>query len=292
MEPRQLYLELLMRSLNGELSEPIIERKKLLAEPEPSEALPYGIELCRELLRQADHKFAEFLQPMGKSAEEFSGISPFKLYGYLNWMNPKGSPDTMCGPDNIMAVNNIITTILKEKVRGDFIETGVWKGGMTVLMRGALKAHGMTSRRVWVADSFSGLPPADPKVSLKDAIFYHLMAPINHLAVPLEEVKELFERYWLLDNKVRFLEGWFCDTLPKAPIRHLALIRMDGDFYDSTMDTLRALYHKLSPGGYLIVDDYGIPCGCREAVDEFRAEHNIREPMVNINSDSIYWRKK
>ena len=89
--------------------------------------------------------------------------------------------------------------------------------------------------------------------------------------MPLEHVKENFQRYGLLDEQVRFVKGWFRDTLPHVPIERLAVLRLDGDLYESTIQALDGLYHKLSPGGFVIVDDYGNVPACRQAVNDFRA---------------------
>ena len=89
---------------------------------------------------------------------------------------------------------------------------------------------------------------------------------------------------------MRFLVGWFHETLPSAPIERLALMRLDGDMYGSTMDALRFLYPKLSTAGYVIVDDYWLP-GCREAVDEYRAEHGITEELVPVDRAIVYWQR-
>ncbi len=99
-----------------------------------------------------------------------------------------------------------------------------------------------------------------------------------------------FRRYNLLDDQVRFLPGWFKDTLHKAPIDRLAVLRLDGDMYESTIQALTALYPKVSPGGFLIVDDYALP-GCKQAVDKFRASQRITEKMVEIDWTGWFWRK-
>ena len=135
---------------------------------------------------------------------------------------------------------------LTDGVPGDLIETGVWRGGATILMRAILKARGVTDRVVWVADSFAGLPAPN-------AARYPLDAGINlhrfpQLAVTLERVQDNFRRYGLLDDQVRFLKGWFRDTLPAAPIERLAVLRLDGDLYESTIQALESLYDKLSAG--------------------------------------------
>ena len=87
-----------------------------------------------------------------------------------------------------------------------------------------------------------------------------------------------FRAYRVLDDKVKFLKGWFKDTLPGAPIRSLAILRLDGDYYESTMDALTNLYDKLSVGGYVIIDDYGEDSWtyCQKAVDDYRRDHGNR----------------
>ena len=184
-------------------------------------------------------------------------------------------------------VQNAVETVLKENIPGDLIETGVWRGGSCILMRAVLRAAG-DGRKVFVADSFAGLPPPDAEKYPADKGDQHFTH--DFLAVSKEEVEENFRKYGLLDDKVVFLKGWFKDTLPSAPIARLALMRLDGDMYESTMDALTALYAKLSPGGFCIIDDYGLS-GCRAAVEDFRKANQIVEPMVKIDESSRYWRK-
>jgi O-methyltransferase len=155
-------------------------------------------------------------------------------------------------------------------------------------MRGYLAAWDIQDRVVWVADSFEGLPkPSLPQDSGYD--FSAGKMPI--LAVTLEEVQENFRRYGLLDGQVRFLKGWFRDTLTVAPIDKLALLRLDGDLYESTMDALNALYHKVVPGGFVIIDDYGDFEPCRRAVQDFRSKHFIDDRIESIDWTGCYWRK-
>lgn len=289
-----LYLDLLMRSLNGDLSDEVYDRsvrvQRALAQDCEVPSV-FSLATCRNLLDQADEVFAPYLQARGLDARSFLGMSEKDLFGYLNWMNPVGAPDTMCGRRNLEVVRALMEEALRHQVPGDFIETGVWKGGMTAFMRGVLKAHGVTDRTVWVADSFEGLPEVDPASHLKDAIFRYLMAPICYLHIPLEYAELTFSRYGLLDGQVRFLKGWFKDTLPSAGIERLALMRLDGDMYESTQDALSILYPLLSPGGHVIIDDYGVPCGCRQAVDEYREAEGIDAQLVPINEFAVYWRK-
>ena len=187
--------------------------------------------------------------------------------------------------DNLqMCIENVIT----DAVPGDLIETGVWKGGSTIFMRGALKAYGDSSRRIWVADSFQGLPPPNPKkYPADDGDIHHT---IETLRVTEEMVRQNFAAYGLLDDKIMFLKGWFRDTLPTAPIEHLAVIRLDGDMYESTMDALQNLYMKLSFGGYVIVDDYCIE-SCRKAITDFRIANDIKDAIIDIDGTGAFWRR-
>lgn len=208
-------------------------------------------------------------------------------------MNGKDWPmhaDSMIGYKRLSNVQDCVTSILKENIEGDLIETGVWRGGTVVFMRAILKAYNVTDRKVWVADSFEGLPK--PNAEKYPADKNDTLFGVDELRVSLEQVKENFRKYDLLDEQVVFLKGWFKDTLPTAPIEKLAVLRLDGDMYESTMNSLDNLYPKLSVGGYIIIDDWGSVQGCRKAVEDYRNRMNIQEPVIPIDDDGIYWRKR
>jgi O-methyltransferase len=196
---------------------------------------------------------------------------------------------TMIGEQRLANVQHCLVDALRDGVPGDVIETGVWRGGSVILMRATLAAYQENERVVWAADSFRGLPPPDPDRYPADAgIDLHRYA---ELAISADEVRANFARYGLLDDQVRLLEGWFRDTLPTAPIERLALLRLDGDMYESTWDALDNLYPKLSPGGFVIVDDYRSVHACQRAVDEYRRRHGIREPLEEVDWSAVYWRR-
>ena len=199
-----------------------------------------------------------------------------------------GTAPTMIGGARMRNIRVLAERVLDAGIPGDFLEAGVWRGGACILMRGILAAYGVQDRTVWVADSFAGLPPPDPDAYPADAGDRH--HTFQELAVPLEEVRANFERYGLLDDQVQFLKGWFADTLPGAPIERLAILRLDGDMYSSTMQTLDALYAKVVPGGFVIVDDY-ILAGCRQAVHDFRDRHGITDEIEDIDGAGAFWRK-
>lgn len=155
-------------------------------------------------------------------------------------------------------------------------------------MKAVLASYGISDRVVWVADSFAGLPEPNSYKYPEDAGDIH--HKIKILAVSCDQVKANFVKYGLLDDQVKFLQGWFKDTLPSAPIMALAVIRLDGDMYESTMDGLENLYPKLSQGGYIIIDDYVLP-PCRKAVHEYRNRNGLTDDIVDIDGIGAFWKK-
>lgn len=143
----------------------------------------------------------------------------------------------MIGIRRLDNLQDCLIDVLERRIPGDLIETGVWRGGAAIFMRAVLKVFDDTTRMVWVADSFQGLPDPE-RYPADEGTFYWEQ---EELAVPFETVKANFTRYGLLDGQVRFLPGWFKDTLFTAPMERLAVLRLDGDMYESTMVALEAL---------------------------------------------------
>jgi O-methyltransferase len=196
---------------------------------------------------------------------------------------------TMVGVDRLQSLRQLTQQALDEKVPGDFIETGVWRGGCCILMRGILAANEVHDRAVYVADSFAGVPL--PRPELYPADRGHRFDLHTELAIPIETVKENFRRYGLLDDQVVFVPGFFSDSLPGLDVGPFSLVRLDGDLYESTYVALENLYPKLSPGGFLIVDDYGVFEPCRMAVHDYRSRHGIAAEMHRIDRSGIWWRR-
>ncbi len=197
--------------------------------------------------------------------------------------------DTMIGLKRLDNLQFCVETVIREGIPGDLIETGVWRGGSCIFMRAILMAYGVTDRRIFVADSFKGLPKPDKEKYPQDSP--DRLFTVSYLAVSRKEVEANFMKYGLLDQQVVFLEGWFKDTLPTAPIEKLSVMRLDGDMYQSTMDVLTHLYPKLSVGGFCVIDDYGLP-GCRLAIDDFRKLQGIKAPLQNVDWTGAFWRKE
>jgi O-methyltransferase len=193
---------------------------------------------------------------------------------------------TMIGTLRMRNIRQLCEAAIVNDIPGDFIETGVWRGGACIYMRAILDAHDDAHRRVFVADSFKGLPTPNAELYAADAgdVFHEF----EQLAISRQEVEDNFRKYSQLDARVVFLEGWFKDTLPAAPIDSISVLRLDGDMYESTIQALDALYHKVSRGGAVIVDDYFMQ-PCAQAADEFRAQHGIASPLLPIDGHAVWW---
>lgn len=190
---------------------------------------------------------------------------------------------TMIGLNRLDDLQGCVESVVRDGVDGDLIEAGAWRGGASILMRATLDSLGATERTVHVADSFQGFPAAD---ELED------LNAIDFLAVPVEEVRESFVRFGL-DHGVRFLPGFFEQTLPALAGTRWALVRLDADTYEATRAALEALYPGLAVGGYLIVDDYGVMDRqeCRRAIEEFRERHGIEDPLEQVDWTCVRWRR-
>ena len=203
---------------------------------------------------------------------------------------PRGA-ETMVGTARLNNVETLVTKALRSNVPGDLVETGVWRGGVVILMRALLDALGDTDRSVWACDSFEGLPPANLEEYPMEVGHVFDDGLRDQLAVSVEEVRANFERYELLDDRTKFLVGWFRDTLPTAPIEQIAVLRLDGDLYESTMDALVHLEPKVSPGGFVIVDDYKSWEPCRQAVSDYRTANDITAPIHEVDWSGVWWQK-
>jgi Macrocin-O-methyltransferase (TylF) len=194
---------------------------------------------------------------------------------------------TMVGLDRLDDLQACVESVVAEGVDGDLVEAGTWRGGASILMRATLDSLGADERTVWVADSFEGFPVDDvPRLRKEDELH-----GLEFLAVPLEEVEAHFARFGFKDG-VRFVPGFFEETMPELRARRWSIVRLDGDTYDATWVTLEALYPGLSIGGHLIVDDYGALEVCRQAVEDFRRERGVSEPLEQVDWTCVRWRKE
>ena len=285
-DPSQAYLKLLKAALSHALYQPA------------SEATFSGDELKRadQVLTRVRRRFAKEVQEIKAGARpvtpallalltEFAGQDVAR---FLRINAPQAH--TLLTPDALDNIHACARQVIFFDIPGDFMECGVWRGGACILMRGLQLALGAGHRQVWVADSFQGLPSPDPQKHLLDAVIHEYLKDTGNFCVDLDQVRDNFSRYDLLDEGVRFLPGWFHDTLPGFE-GQLALLRLDGDWYESTLTALECLYDKVSLGGYIIIDDYHPVVGAYAAVNEFRARRQITDPLTQVNHQLHFWRK-
>ncbi len=273
--PTSLYLDLLKKSLLEDLYVEnelrLIYLRSCLAGQEP-----FQQDVFLDIRRQRAEMYNEYVQ-----LREV-GIN------YGRTIQNLGFQHTMIGRRRMENIEFCLDRILADRVPGDLVECGVWRGGAVVFMKGYLAAFQVEDRIVWVADSFEGLPA--PTLQQDEGLDL-TAARYPMLAIDLDTVRDLFQRYGLLDENVRFLKGWFKHTLKPAPIQTLSLLRLDGDLYESTMDALDALYDKVAPGGFIIVDDYGALLPCKQAITDFRQRHTITDPLEMVDWTGAFWRK-
>lgn len=202
------------------------------------------------------------------------------------WTNTLGFPFTMVCEKRLRNVRTLTEAVIRDGVPGALVETGVWRGGCCIMMKAVNFAHG-ERRGVYVCDSFEGLPKVTEGVDSNLKLDENPM-----LTAPLEDVRNHFERFDLLDDEVHFIKGWFHDTMPvlaENDPQEIAVLRLDGDYYSSTMDVLQALYPKVRPGGYVIIDDYNAYEECKLAVTEYRVAHGIDAEIIDIDGIGVYW---
>lgn len=201
---------------------------------------------------------------------------------------------TMAGGARIQNVRNLVSSTITESVPGDFLEAGTWRGGSSIMARAVQHVFGEDAkRRTYVCDSFSGLPRSSQG---KDN---DLWSQMHFLEVSQTEVEENLKRFVKLDDNVHFIKGYFSESLPKVRAdiqkdgRKLAVLRGDGDMYESYMDILYNLYEFVPIGGYFICDDCPRIEVAQQAIDEFRKLHDIQEPIQKVEGSSMgsFWRK-
>jgi O-methyltransferase len=215
-------------------------------------------------------------------------------------------PNTMLSAPRLLNAYDCVRQVEKENLPGDVAECGVWAGGGIGLMAMSSRAHG-GSRRFHLFDSFEGMPqPSEHDTEVFGA--FHAEHPevdpdtgngedlvaIGACAAPLEAVTDLFFNVLKFDEKdVVIHRGWFQDTVPAAAstIGPLSVLRLDGDWYESTKTCLEGLYDNVVDGGFIIIDDYGDFSGCRKAVDEFLSSRGVEVSLEVIDTEGRFFRK-
>ncbi len=212
-------------------------------------------------------------------------------FDHKPWANGKvhaHKMDTMVGLARLDNFQWCIESVLRNKVPGAIVETGVWRGGASILAEAVLHLHQATDRILALFDTFDGLPPADPRYAADAGDLLHT---IGYLKASIELVRYNFSKYGLLYDNVQFFKGLAEETMPIAPIEQVAVLRIDLDMYRGVYGALQAMYHKVTPGGFIIIDDWGSMPACRKAVEDFWKENNIQPSYNIIDNDGIFWQK-
>lgn len=214
---------------------------------------------------------------------------------------------TMLPHVRLVSLHRQVEDCERRGIPGAFVECGTWKGGAVGLMALANLRFGRGRRVLHLFDSFMGIPEPDPEMDGAKAIS-EVRSVGCHPAGRLRPVAGFYESFadgtgtladnrWLLEEVIgypsthlRYHAGWFQDTVPTVgpSMEPIALLRLDGDWHASTRVCLEGLFSRLSPGGILIVDDYGCYEGCRRAVDDFLAERGVRLPLQPIDNQGVF----
>lgn len=204
----------------------------------------------------------------------------------LDWPS---SAFTMIGLKRLRNVRKLMEAAIQGNIPGDFVEAGVWRGGASIMAKAVLQAYNIRDRRIVVCNSFQGLPPPDHDNYPADA--QSRFHEYRHLAVSMKEVRRNFKKFSLLDNNVIFVKGWFKDTMTLVPSREIAVLRLDGDMYKSTIVPLEALFDRIPDGGWIIVDDYHSVPTARQAVHDFLDRRGLQVRLRQIDGQGVFFRK-
>jgi hypothetical protein len=216
--------------------------------------------------------------------EKFRCVTHYDLKQGEWKVDPLARPVTLLNKNQLDLVEKAILSVEERKVPGDFIEAGVWRGGVIILMRALIEAYGIAGRKVFAADSFAGIPKNvrarnDPVDLWRD-----------RWVASLDEVRQNIRRFGLLDDRIAFVVGFFSDSLKGLAGEKFALIRLDSDSYDSVETSLEHLYPLLSKGGIIIIDDWHL-LGCRMALLNYRSRHGIGDE-IQVHEGNAYWVKR
>jgi len=202
-------------------------------------------------------------------------------------------PYSMVTADRLRNVYDVARDVERRRVPGAFVECGVWRGGCAAIMAAVAQRAG-SGRRIWLFDSFEGLPAPTAPDGTKAAEWAGApgaaeLGRADRLVASEQDVRDVLARAGVDRGPIEIRTGWFQSTLPaaRAEIGPIALLRLDGDWYESTMTCLENLYDQVAPGGTVIVDDYDYWEGARRAVDEFLARRGERVTLRPVRKGAF-----
>jgi O-methyltransferase len=193
--------------------------------------------------------------------------------------------ESMIGLIRMNQLHEALGVVREENIEGDIVEAGIWRGGAVIFAATYIDVYGMKDRKIYGCDSFEGLPVPDPKYP-EDAGDSHWKYDI--LKVSLVEVERNLKKYNINRDKVILVKGWFEDTLSELAVEKIAILRLDGDMYSSTMASLNSLYEKVTSGGFVIIDDYSLD-GAKKALHDYLGKNAPK--IIDIDGTGAYFRK-
>ena len=268
-------LELLKSVLTGELYDESFWRR---VRPEEFPVThPVKKFLARRIVKALERRGYRVMLPVTPSDQERDRRRRGKDHPALGF--------TMVGRLRLDNVEECIRRAVADGIEGSVVECGVWRGGASILAKAVLEEL-KSDKELWLCDSFEGLPPP----TFVEDRGYDFTPYNDFLGVSLETVQRNFELFGLLDERVRFLKGYFSESLTEPPMDRICVLRLDGDLYESTIQCLDALYHRVAPGGFVIIDDYGVLEPCRRAVHDYLDRTGRNPEIRDIDGTGVYLR--
>ena len=212
-------------------------------------------------------------------------------------------PHTMTSPERLLALCRAVDYIEQNAISGDIVECGVWRGGSMMAAVQTLNQRGSHDRRLWLYDTFDGMSePTEDDVDFMGNTATRLLdeqsrddATSVWCRSQLDEVKNNLRSCGYPEQNTTYVQGKVEETIPTQQPEQIAILRLDTDWYESTRHEMIHLFPRLSPGGVLIVDDYGHWEGCRRAIDEYLSDNEIPLLLNRIDYTGrigVYWPSK
>ncbi len=199
-------------------------------------------------------------------------------------------PYTLTSQERLYSLRQSVQYIVRNKIPGDIVECGVWKGGSMMAVARTLIELGAAERNLYLFDTFEGMSePTESDKQFSGEAAVDLLRQLDKETStiwaysPLDDVRRAMRDTGYAPDKVLFIKGKVEETLPGQAPKQIAILRLDTDWYESTYHELIHLYPRLSDGGVLIIDAYGHWEGARRAVDDFIQEQNLRLLLNRID---------
>ncbi len=196
------------------------------------------------------------------------------------------SAASLVTPLNLHLLRELVQRLGRLGIDGDIVECGVYRGGSAAVMGCAMVAlTDERPRKLWLFDSFAGMPPAGER----DGEFSHTLE--GAYVGSQQETRRLLGQAGVPEDRFEIVTGFYADTFATIKTPRTALLHVDCDFYEPVKLTLEKFYPRLSPGGFVVLNDYGIYKGARTATDEFFDAHGLDIEPVAVDPTASFFQK-